>query len=326
MSTPKTIVVIGATGSQGGSVVSRLLQNPSSYRIRALTRSPTSPASQNLSSRGVEVVSADVNDPSTLSSAFADAYAIFAVTAYWPSFPTLGRHGAGEEELQQWKNIATAASKVKGLKHFVISTLPSAEETSGGRIKVPHLDYKARAAQWIKAELPGLWEVTTEFWSGVYTDNLARLPIFKPVEVPGSQGGYIVPLPGNPDTLLPFTGDLHHNAGVVVEAIINSGPKAYGKIAVLATDYISWAEGYEAIEKLFPEKRIAFSKIERDQFIKLWGEWGIEIADQIAWNDEFTDWKGLTGERFLGFEELGIKEGDLVGFHAALDGLKEKLF
>lgn len=145
---------------------------------------------------------------------------------------------------------------------------------------------------------------------------------------PGSQGGYIVPLPGNPDTLLPYTGDLHHrgNIGVVVEAIINSGPKAYGKIAVRATDYVTWAEGYKAIEKLFPKKRIAFSKIEHNQFIKLWGEWGVEIADQMAWNDEFTDWKGLAGERFLGFEELGIKEGDLVGFHTALEGLKEKLF
>lgn len=116
------------------------------------------------------------------------------------------------------------------------------------------------------------------------------------------------------------------NVGVVVEAIIDSGSKAYGKIAVLATDYLTWAEGYVAIEKLFPEKRIAISKIDRDQFIKLWGEWGVEIGDQTAWNDEFTDWQGLAGERFLGFEELGIKDGELVGFHAAIEGLKDKIF
>lgn len=182
MSTPKIIVVIGATGSQGGSVVSRFLQNPS-FRIRALTRSPTSPTSQSLSSKGVEVVSADVSDPSTLGPAFTNAYAIFAVTAYWPSFPTLGRHGAGKDELRQYKNIATAASKVEGLKHFVISTLPSAERSSGGTIEVPHFDYKARAAGWIRKELPELWEVTTEFWSGMYTSNLALLPILKPIEV-----------------------------------------------------------------------------------------------------------------------------------------------
>ncbi|CCC05615.1 unnamed protein product [Sordaria macrospora k-hell] len=286
MSTPKIIVVIGATGSQGGSVVSRFLQNPS-FRIRALTRSPTSPTSQSLSSKGVEVVSADVSDPSTLGPAFTNAYAIFA-------------------------NIATAASKVEGLKHFVISTLPSAERSSGGTIEVPHFDYKARAAGWIRKELPELWEVTTEFWSGMYTSNLALLPILKPIEVPGSQGGYTVPLPGSPDTLIPYAGDLEHNVGVVVEAIINSGSKAYGKIAVLATDYLTWAEGYAAIEKLFPEKRIALSKIDREQFIKLWGEWGVEIADQMAWNDEFTDWKALAGERFFGLEELGIKEGEIT--------------
>ncbi|KAK3338507.1 hypothetical protein B0H65DRAFT_435699 [Neurospora tetraspora] len=318
MSTPKTIVVIGATGSQGGSVVRRLLQNPS-YHIRALTHSPTSATSQSLASKGVEVVSSDVNDPSTLGPAFANAYAIFAVTAYWPSFPTLGRHGAGEEELQQYKNIATAASKVEGLKHFVISTLPSAEGSSGGRIEVPHFDYKARAASWVKEQLPGLWEVTTEFWHG-------KFPFASLFRSPGSQGAYIVPLPGNHDTLIPYAGDLHHNVGVVVEAIINSGPKAYGKVAVLATDYVTWADGYKAIEKLVPEKRIALSKIDREQFIKIWREWGIEIADQMAWNDEFTDWKALAGERFLVFEELGINEGELVGFHAALEGLKDKIF
>lgn len=54
-----------------------------------------------------------------------------------------------------------------GLKHFVISTLPSAEGSSGGRLEVPHFDFKARVASWIRGELPGLWEVTTEFWSGI---------------------------------------------------------------------------------------------------------------------------------------------------------------
>ena len=112
--------------------------------------------------------------------------------------------------------------------------------------------------------------------------------------------------------MIPYAGDLEHNVGVVVEAIINSGSKAYGKIAVLATDYLTWAEGYAAIEKLFPEKRIALSKIDREQFIKLWREWGVEIADQMAWNDEFTDWKALAGERFFGLEELGIKEGEIT--------------
>lgn len=143
---------------------------------------------------------------------------------------------------------------------------------------------------------------------------------------PGSYGGYIVPLPGNHDTKIPYAGDLEHNVGVIVEGIVNSGLKAYGKVAVLVTEYFTWAEGYKAIEKLFPEKRIALTKADREQFIKLWGEWGIEIADQMAWNDEFTDWKALAGERFLGAGELGIKDGELLGFHAALEGLKDKIF
>ncbi|KAK3947357.1 hypothetical protein QBC32DRAFT_318930 [Pseudoneurospora amorphoporcata] len=97
---PKTVIVIGATGSQDGSVVSSFLHNPSSYHLRVLIRSPTNPTSQNLSSRGVEVVSADVNHPSILGPAFAGAYVIFAATAYsGPPSPLSVDTGAGEEEL-----------------------------------------------------------------------------------------------------------------------------------------------------------------------------------------------------------------------------------
>ena len=143
---------------------------------------------------------------------------------------------------------------------------------------------------------------------------------------PNSEGGYIVPLPGSLDRKIPLVGDLHHNVGWVVEAILKNGPKTYGKIVVLDTDYLTWTECYEAIEKLLPhmQMRIAVCVVERDQFIKIWGKLGSQIAD-MASIDELTDWKVLAGKRFLGLDELGIKEGELIGFHAALEKSIDKI-
>lgn len=69
MASPRLIVVIGATGTQGGSVVSALLENPS-YRIRGVTRNASSEKAKALSAKGVEVVTADVNDIESLKKAF----------------------------------------------------------------------------------------------------------------------------------------------------------------------------------------------------------------------------------------------------------------
>lgn len=69
MASPKLIVVIGATGAQGGSVVSSLLGDKS-YRIRGVTRNPSSEKAKALSAKGVEVVTADSSDAGSLKKAF----------------------------------------------------------------------------------------------------------------------------------------------------------------------------------------------------------------------------------------------------------------
>jgi uncharacterized protein YbjT (DUF2867 family) len=52
------ILVFGATGAQGGSVVDSLLKT-GAYAIRAVTRNPQSENAQALAKRGVEVVQGD---------------------------------------------------------------------------------------------------------------------------------------------------------------------------------------------------------------------------------------------------------------------------
>lgn len=65
----KLITVIGATGTQGGSVVAAALKS-GDYKVRGVTRNVDSEASRALVSKGVEMVAADLNDQSSLEKAF----------------------------------------------------------------------------------------------------------------------------------------------------------------------------------------------------------------------------------------------------------------
>ncbi|KAF4502533.1 nitrogen metabolic regulation nmr [Fusarium agapanthi] len=69
----KLIVILGATGNQGGSVAEVFLSEPG-WKVRALTRNTSTAKAKALSSKGAEVVRADLDDPSSLKAAFEGAH------------------------------------------------------------------------------------------------------------------------------------------------------------------------------------------------------------------------------------------------------------
>ncbi|CCO35483.1 NmrA-like family domain-containing protein 1 [Rhizoctonia solani AG-1 IB] len=103
------VVVCGATGAQGSSVVEHLLQD-GGYRVRALTRNPDGAPAQR-----VETVKCDFGSLEQVVIAFQGAYAVYGVTNFW-------EHGE-EAEIQQGKNLADAA-KTCGVRHFIWPSLP----------------------------------------------------------------------------------------------------------------------------------------------------------------------------------------------------------
>src|ERR1700737_3260600 len=111
-----TVLVTGATGRQGGAVVRHLL--PKGWRLRALTRNPSSHAAQELARNGVEVVQGDLDDPSSLDRALRGVYGVYSVQDFW----TVG----AKREVQQGKNLADVAKKA-GVQHFVYSSVGGAE-------------------------------------------------------------------------------------------------------------------------------------------------------------------------------------------------------
>ncbi|RDW93598.1 NmrA/HSCARG family protein [Aspergillus mulundensis] len=185
MSTKPALVVLGATGNQGGSVLSYFLSLPSSpYALRGVTRDPSSPKATALASRGVEMVTGNFDDPSSLAAAFKGASAIFSVTDFWPPFfnPSAREKAAASNksigeycrdlEVQQNRNIIDAAAKVDTLERFIFSSLPNPNKLSDGKYKhVYHFEGKAIAEEYGRTAHPALWAKTTVFYAGLYLEN-----------------------------------------------------------------------------------------------------------------------------------------------------------
>ncbi|EXJ79100.1 hypothetical protein A1O3_08601 [Capronia epimyces CBS 606.96] len=190
-SNSKLLVVIGATGTQGGSVVETFLQEPG-WTIRGLTRNPGSAAAQALQARGVEMVAADVDDVASLLAAFAGAHTIFSMTDFWTGFFNPANQAklapgqtlmewAHDYELQQGKNILAAANQTPGLQRLIYSALSYASKWSRGKYThVYHYDAEGRAVDYATSHYPELMEKTSVIQIGMYLTNTLWMSHYQP--------------------------------------------------------------------------------------------------------------------------------------------------
>ncbi|GHO47747.1 NmrA/HSCARG family protein [Ktedonospora formicarum] len=107
----ETIIVLGATGRQGGATARHLLAK--GWRVKALTRDPNKPAARALQQAGAEIIQSDSEDRDSLEAAMQGAYGVFSVQGY-------------EQEARQGKNVADAARQAS-IQHFIYSSMQSAE-------------------------------------------------------------------------------------------------------------------------------------------------------------------------------------------------------
>lgn len=130
----KTIVVLGATGQQGGAVTRALADGQ--WRIRTLSRDPHSEAARRLAGRGIEVVAANMDDPQSLLAAFKGAHGVFSVQ---------GNDQGGEVEAKRGIAVADAAHAA-GIAHFIYASVGGADRRSG----IPHFESKWRIEEHIR--------------------------------------------------------------------------------------------------------------------------------------------------------------------------------
>lgn len=162
----KLLVVFGASGNQGGSVLNYVLNDSAlskEYKLRAVTRDPAKSEFDGLKSKGVEVVKGDYSDPSSLNSAVKDAFMVFGNTLsiYDPV------NGAAEET-GNGKAIVDAAVAA-GAKYFIWSSGIDAKTISGGKYpRVSIHEGKYRVEEYIRSQpIAGIF-----FYPGSYLQNL----------------------------------------------------------------------------------------------------------------------------------------------------------
>ena len=192
--TSKLIVVVGATGNQGGSVVDTFLKEPG-WKVRGLTRNVNSSAAQNLISRGVEMVNANLDDTVSLCAAFMGAHTIFSATDFWTGYRDPSNESklapgqtmmewAHDYELQQGKNVFSAADQTHGLEWLVFSALSYDTKLSGGKYThIYHFDSEARAVDFARSQYPELMKKTSIIQIGMYLTNMLLMPHYQPKKV-----------------------------------------------------------------------------------------------------------------------------------------------
>ncbi|KZO94748.1 NAD(P)-binding protein [Calocera viscosa TUFC12733] len=199
---PKIVVVAGATGNQGGSVVTALV-NHGGYVVRGLTRDITSAASQALTARGVEMLQISVMDREGLVEAFKGAYAVFGVTKPFTK----------DNETDQGKNMVDAC-RANDVPLFVWTSLPSATKLSNGKVTgISILDDKAAVDQYTQA----VGQPTVILHTGSFTENMINQNQLKST----APGKWEIQFPiAPPDHVQPFSY-IKKDVGPAVTAIID---------------------------------------------------------------------------------------------------------
>jgi uncharacterized protein YbjT (DUF2867 family) len=309
----KLLTVFGATGRQGGSVLSVILNSPelnAKYALRGVTRDPSKPGSQALAARGVEMVKGDLSDAASLQATLQGSYAVFGVTNYWENFNR-------EAEEKQGRAIADAAFAA-GVKHLVWSSLPHVEKLTKGKLdKVDHFDGKANVEAYIEANRAKTGTTASYFLPAVFMEQIENSIN------PGPDGQLAMSLHIDPKKsqfpILAAAAD----TGKYVVGILEAGPEKTNGLRVNAVgDWLTPESIVQTINEVAGTK-IQCNQIPRDvfksfmpphageeltqnfEFIQDYSYYGLGAEKQQADNDRWL----LQGSKKTSWREYVAKNG-----------------
>lgn len=261
MGKKRTILVIGATGAQGGSVARHLLSQ-GEVVVRCLTRHPDAEKAKALQKAGAEVVEGDLDDRRSLRDAMKGCYGVFGVTNFWEHF---------DKEYGQGKNLVDAVAKER-IAHFVFSTLPYSKKISHGELEVPHFDMKAQLEEYTRE----LGLKATFVHVAFYFENfLSFFPLQKRDD--GAWGF------GFPQGDTPLAGVAIDDVGSIV-AVLFENPEVYvGRTVGIVGDDLKGSQYAETMTRVLG-RRVVYSHIPRD----VYASFGFPGADDLANMFEFN--------------------------------------
>jgi len=132
------VLVVGATGQQGGAVARALLQG--GHHVRALTRNLAHPNADALRLRGARLAWANLNDELRMADAMQGVDAMFVVTS--------PREQGAAGETRHGLMLAELARRLE-VPHVVYSSAPPAAEWTG----IAEFDGKHEVEQYLRAAI-----------------------------------------------------------------------------------------------------------------------------------------------------------------------------
>ena len=121
MTADSPILITGGTGQQGRAAARAFAER--GWRVRILTRDPSSQAARALGALGCDLVVGDVGEPESIGAAMRGVRAVFCVVPLVTSFMEAG---AFATQYQGTVNVVDAAV-VHSVDHFVLSSANSAD-------------------------------------------------------------------------------------------------------------------------------------------------------------------------------------------------------
>ncbi|KUJ08457.1 NAD(P)-binding protein [Mollisia scopiformis] len=229
-----TILVLGATGKQGGAVINALLASPDAKAITicAVTRKPESAAAKALVLKAPDQIKLMIGDLKDCPSIFANA-PLPIKRVFFVSIPDMGlmTDGTGEEVTGK---ALIDASLEHGVRHFVFTSVDRhGSDSDTNDTDVPHFWRKANIEKYLQETSRGSQMTWTILRPTAFMDNIS----------PGFAGNVFptawrVGLP--PETRLQFIAlaDIGHFGA---KALLN--PKTFaGRAISLAGDELTFEE------------------------------------------------------------------------------------
>jgi uncharacterized protein YbjT (DUF2867 family) len=262
--TNKKILVVGATGMQGGSVARHLLAD-GKFDVRCLTRNPGSEKAAVLEKAGAEVVNGDLDDVESLDRALQGCYGVFGVTNFWEHF---------DKEFQQGKNLVDAVKRAD-VGHFVFSTLPYVKKITKGDLEVPHFDAKGRLEEYAR----GLGLNVTFVNVAFYYENF--LFFFPPQKQEDGSFSF-----GFPQGDVPLAALSVEDLGGVVKAIFEKPAAFKDRVVGVVGDDLPPRDYAEMMSRIL-ERRVMYNHIPREVFASFDFPGAEDLANMFEYNRLF---------------------------------------
>ncbi|MGC4756534.1 NmrA/HSCARG family protein [Micromonospora trifolii] len=252
-----TVLVIGATGRQGGAVADLLLQH--GHDVVAYVRSPESPPARALSAAGARLVVGDLGDPVALADAAHGVDAVFGLSVPFGS-------GGKDEEVAQGRLLVDAAAEA----HLVYSSVRGADRMV--ETDIDHADSKQHIEAYLRRQqVRATVLAPVYFMENVLNTGFSRL----------TDGVLANPLSGGKPLDQVTVRDI---AGLAVHAIEH--PERFvGERIDVVSDRVTGEEAAGILSDVLG-REIPYQQLPLDQ-VRQWA--GDEIADMFQRFEDNTD-------------------------------------